>query len=127
MLGHFSTSLSRASLLRRRGFWVVCQEAKLFKPTSDRIIVKRLDKEETTAGGIVLAEQSRRKQNRGIVVAMGPGRYNEELGQRVPIDGINVGDEVVFGDYSGAETKMGADTILFLSEREILAVVAGDD
>lgn len=90
-------------------------------PLGDRIIAEVLEEEQTTASGIVLPDSAKEKPQRGKVLAVGPGRY--ENGNLVPLD-LAVGDEIVFSKYGGTEIKVGTDEYLILRESDILAKVA---
>ena len=90
------------------------------KPLGDRVIVEVLDEEETTVSGIVLPDTAREKPQRGKVVAVGPGRYED--GELVPLD-VQKGDEVVFSKYGGTEVTVSGDEYLILRESDILAKV----
>jgi chaperonin GroES len=90
------------------------------KPLGDRVIVEVLDEEEVTTSGIVLPDTAKEKPQRGRVLAVGPGRYED--GKLVPID-LSVDDEVVFSKYGGTEVKFGVDEYLILRESDILAKV----
>ncbi|MCG2769897.1 MAG: co-chaperone GroES [Anaerolineae bacterium] len=92
------------------------------KPLGDRVIVEPLEKEEMTAGGIILPETAKEKPQQGTIVAVGPGRRDEE-GKRIPMD-VKVGDRVLFAKYAGTEVKLEEDEkVLVLKESDILAVV----
>jgi chaperonin GroES len=91
------------------------------KPLGDRVIVEVLDEEETTISGIVLPDTAKEKPQRGNVLEVGPGRYEE--GKLVPLD-VTKGDEVIFSKYGGTEVKVGGEEYLILRESDILAKVA---
>jgi chaperonin GroES len=91
------------------------------KPLEDRIVVKALDAEETTASGLVIPDTAKEKPQEGEVIAVGPGRIDDN-GQRVPID-VSVGDKVIFSKYGGTEVKYSGEEYLILSARDVLAVV----
>ena len=93
------------------------------KPLGDRLIVKPLDEEETTASGIVLPDTAKEKPQRGRVLAVGPGARNDK-GEVIPMD-VAEGDEIIFSKYGGTEIKLGADEVLVLRESDVLAKVAG--
>jgi chaperonin GroES len=93
------------------------------KPLEDRIVVKPLDAEETTASGLVIPDTAKEKPQEGEVVAVGPGRFNEDGDGRVPMD-ISVGDKVIYSKYGGTEVKYSGDEFLILSARDVLAVVS---
>jgi chaperonin GroES len=91
------------------------------KPLGDRVIVEVLDEEETTISGIVLPDTAKEKPQRGNVLEVGPGRYED--GKLVPLD-VTKGDEVIFSKYGGTEVKVGGEEFLILRESDILAKVA---
>ena len=93
------------------------------KPLGDRLIVKPVEEEETTASGIVLPDTAREKPQEGLVEAVGNGRYNEQSGQRVALD-VQVGDRVIYAKYAGSEVKIDDTDYLILSEKDILAIVS---
>lgn len=90
-------------------------------PLDDRVVVRPNDAEETTAGGIVLPDAAKEKQQRGTVIAVGPGRMLDS-GQRSPV-GVKVGDEVLFGKYGGTEIELDGDEVKILRESDILAKI----
>ena len=92
------------------------------KPLEDRIVVKPLDAEQTTASGLVIPDTAKEKPQEGEVLAVGPGRWNEDGDQRVPLD-VKVGDKVIYSKYGGTEVKYGGEEYLILSARDVLAVV----
>ncbi|MCW2850888.1 MAG: groS [Nocardioides sp.] len=93
------------------------------KPLEDRIVVKPLDAEQTTASGLVIPDTAKEKPQEGEVVAVGPGRFNEDGDERIPMD-ISVGDKVIYSKYGGTEVKYGGDEFLILSGRDVLAIVS---
>jgi chaperonin GroES len=92
------------------------------KPLEDRIVVKSLEAEQTTASGLVIPDTAKEKPQEGEVLAVGPGRIDDK-GNRVPLD-ISVGDKVIYSKYGGTEVKHKGDEYLILSARDVLAVVA---
>lgn len=90
------------------------------KPLGDRVIVEGIEAEEVTASGIVLPDTAKEKPQRGRVLAVGDGRWED--GVRVPL-GVAVGDEVIYSKYGGTEVKVGDGEVLILSEHDILAKV----
>ncbi len=95
---------------------------KKLKPLGDRLIVEPIEKEEVTASGIILPETAKEKPQEGEVLAIGPGRRDEE-GKRIPMD-VKEGDRVLFAKYAGTEVKLEADRkVLVLRESDILAIV----
>ena len=91
------------------------------KPLEDRILVKSLEAETTTASGLVIPDTAKEKPQEGEVLAVGPGRIDDK-GNRVPVD-VQVGDRVIYSKYGGTEVKFGAEEFLVLSARDVLAVV----
>ena len=92
------------------------------KPLEDRIVVKSVEAEQTTASGLVIPDTAKEKPQEGEVLAVGPGRWNEDGDERIPLD-VKVGDRVLYSKYGGTEVKFGADEFLVLSARDVLAVV----
>jgi chaperonin GroES len=90
------------------------------KPLEDRILVKTLEAEQTTASGLVIPDTAKEKPQEGEVLAVGPGRFED--GQRLPLD-VQVGDKVIYSKYGGTEVKYDGQEYLILSARDILAVV----
>jgi chaperonin GroES len=92
------------------------------KPLEDRILVKSIDAEQTTASGLVIPDTAKEKPQEGEVLAVGPGRFED--GQRLPLD-IKVGDKVIYSKYGGTEVKYNGEEYLILSSRDVLAVLEG--
>ena len=91
------------------------------RPLHDRVIIKRLEEERKTASGIVIPDTAAEKPDQGEVLAVGPGKKNED-GKLVPVD-VKVGDKVLFGKYSGTTVRVEGDEILVMREEDIMAVV----
>ncbi len=91
------------------------------KPLEDRIVVKALEAEQTTASGLVIPDTAKEKPQEGEVLAIGPGRVDDN-GNRVPLD-VKVGDTVIYSKYGGTEVKYAGDELLILSARDVLAIV----
>ena len=91
------------------------------KPLEDRIVVKQVEAEQTTASGLVIPDTAKEKPQEGEVVAVGPGRIDDN-GNRVPLD-VKVGDKVIYSKYGGTEVKYAGDEYLILSARDVLAIV----
>ena len=91
------------------------------RPLQDRILVKRVEEETKTAGGLFIPETAKEKPQRGEIVAAGNGKKTEE-GKVLPLD-VKVGDKVLFGKYSGTEIKVDGEEFLIMREDDILAVV----
>jgi len=105
------------------GKWRSTEVSVNIKPLEDRIVVKPLDAEQTTASGLVIPDTAKEKPQEGEVVAVGPGRFNEDGDERIPMD-ISVGDKVIYSKYGGTEVKYGGDEFLILSARDVLAIVS---
>ena len=94
------------------------------KPLGDRLIVKPIEEEETTASGIVLPDTAKEKPQKGKVVAVGDGKWDEDGEKRIPLD-VAKGDEVLYSKYGGTEVQVDGDDLLVLRESDVLAKVAG--
>jgi chaperonin GroES len=92
------------------------------KPLGDRLIVKALEEEETTQSGILLPDTAKEKPQRGTVVAVGDGAWDEDGEKRIPLD-VAEGDEVLYSKYGGTEIKVDGDDLLVLRESDVLAKV----
>ncbi len=92
------------------------------KPLGDRLIVKALDEEQTTASGLVLPDTAKEKPQKGKVLAVGDGRYDDEGEKRIPLD-VSEGDEVLYSKYGGTEIKVDGEDLLVLRESDVLAKV----
>ncbi|MCF8570436.1 co-chaperone GroES [Gordonia sp. HY002] len=92
------------------------------KPLEDKILVQTVEAETTTASGLVIPDSAKEKPSEGKIVAVGPGRVNEQ-GNRVPVD-VAEGDVVIYSKYGGTEVKYAGEDYLILSARDILAVVS---
>src|SRR5690348_17452126 len=91
------------------------------KPLEDRLVVQANEAETTTASGIVIPDTAKEKPQEGTVIAVGPGRFDDN-GKRVPMD-VKEGDIVIYSKYGGTEVKYGVDEYLVLSARDVLAIV----
>ena len=94
------------------------------KPLGDRVIVKALEEEETTASGIVLPDTAKEKPQRGKVVAVGEGKWDEDGEKRIPLN-VAEGDEVLYSKYGGTEITIDGEDLLVLRESDVLAKVDG--
>ncbi len=94
------------------------------KPLGDRLIVEVLEEEETTASGIVLPDTAKEKPQKGKVIAVGEGRFDEDGEKRIPLD-VAEGDEVLYSKYGGTEIKVDGEDLLVLRESDVLAKVTG--
>ena len=92
------------------------------KPLEDRIVVKAVEAQQTTASGLVIPDTAQEKPQEGEVIAVGPGRFNEDGDERVPMD-ISVGDRVIYSKYGGTEIKYDDQEVLILGARDVLAVI----
>ncbi|EGE47711.1 10 kDa chaperonin [Acetobacter pomorum DM001] len=92
-----------------------------FRPLHDRVVVRRLEGEQKTAGGIIIPDTAQEKPMEGEVVAVGPGARNEQ-GQIVALD-VKAGDRVLFGKWSGTEVKIDGEELLIMKESDIMGVV----
>jgi len=92
------------------------------KPLGDRLIVRAIEEEETTASGIVLPDTAKEKPQKGKVIAAGDGKVNEDTGKRTPLD-VKEGDEVLYSKYGGTEIKIDGEDLLVLRESDVLAKV----
>ena len=97
--------------------------AKLkFRPLHDRVVVKRIEAEEKTKGGIIIPDTAKEKPQEGEVVAVGPGGRDEN-GKLITMD-VKAGDRVLFGKWSGTEVKLDGDALLIMKESDIMGVIA---
>ncbi|MQB40449.1 co-chaperone GroES [Rhizobium sp. ICMP 5592] len=93
-----------------------------FRPLHDRVVIRRLESEEKTRGGIIIPDTAKEKPQEGAVVAVGPG-LRDESGKLAPLD-VKAGDRVLFGKWSGTEIKIDGEDLLILKEADILGIVA---
>ena len=92
-----------------------------FRPLHDRVVVKRIEQEEKTRGGIIIPDTAKEKPQEGEVIAVGPGGRNEK-GEIVPLD-VKAGDRVLFGKWSGTEVKLNGEDLLIMKESDILGII----
>ena len=92
-----------------------------FRPLHDRVVVKRIEAEEKTTGGIIIPDTAKEKPSQGEVIAVGPGG-RDEAGKLIPID-LKVGDRVLFGKWSGTEVKIDGQELLIMKESDIMGVL----
>jgi chaperonin GroES len=92
-----------------------------FRPLHDRVVVKRLEGEEKTKGGIIIPDSAKEKPQEGKIVAVGPGA-RDESGKLVPLD-VKAGDRILFGKWSGTEVKIDGDDLLIMKESDVLGIV----
>ncbi len=94
-----------------------------FRPLHDRVVVRRVDAEEKTAGGIIIPDTAKEKPQQGEVLAVGSGK-RDETGTLVPLD-VKEGDQILFGKWSGTEVKVDGEDLLIMKEDDIMGVVEG--
>ena len=94
-----------------------------FRPLHDRVVVRRVDSEEKTAGGIIIPDTAKEKPMEGEVVAVGPGGRDDN-GKLTPLD-VKAGDRVLFGKWSGTEVKIDGNDLLIMKEADIMGVIDG--
>ena len=94
-----------------------------FRPLHDRVVVKRVEEDTKTAGGIIIPETAQEKPSQGEILAVGPGARNED-GKVQPLD-VKVGDRVIFGKWSGTEVKIDGQELLIMKESDIMGIVEG--
>src|SRR6202522_4105550 len=92
-----------------------------FRPLHDRVVVRRIDAEDKTAGGIIIPDTAKEKRSQGEIVAVGPGG-RDEAGHVIPID-LKVGDRVLFGKWSGTEVQLDGQELLIMKESDIMGVL----
>jgi chaperonin GroES len=93
------------------------------RPLHDRVVIRRVNAEEKTTGGIIIPDTAQEKPMEGKVVAVGPGTRNEQ-GQLVPLD-VKEGDQILFGKWSGTEVKLDAEELLIMKESDIMGIIEG--
>jgi chaperonin GroES len=98
------------------------ENSMAFRPLHDRVVVKRLEGEDKTKGGIIIPDSAKEKPQEGTIVAVGPGA-RDESGKLVPLD-VTAGDRVLFGKWSGSEVKVDGEDLLIMKESDVLGVVA---
>ncbi len=94
-----------------------------FRPLHDRVVVRRIDAEEKTAGGIIIPDTAKEKPQQGEVLAVGPGK-RDETGKLIALD-VKAGDQILFGKWSGTEVKIDGEDLLIMKEDDIMGVVEG--
>jgi chaperonin GroES len=110
-----------ANSIPQEGMPVTTATKVAIKPLEDRILVQANEAETTTASGIVIPDTAKEKPQEGTVLAVGPGRFDDN-GKRIPVD-VQVGDTVIYSKYGGTEVKWGGEEYLVLSARDVLAVI----
>jgi chaperonin GroES len=94
-----------------------------FRPLHDRVVVRRLEQEEKTAGGIIIPDTAKEKPQEGEVIAVGPGARDEQ-GKLQPLD-LKAGDRVLFGKWSGTEVKLDGEELMIMKESDVMGVIEG--
>ena len=94
-----------------------------FRPLHDRVVVKRIDAEEKTAGGIIIPDTAKEKPSEGVIVSVGPGA-RDDAGKTVALD-VKAGDRVLFGKWSGTEVKVDGEDLLIMKESDIMGIIEG--
>ena len=94
-----------------------------FRPLQDRVLIRRIEQEEKTAGGIIIPDTAKEKPMEGEVVAVGPGA-RDEAGKLVPLD-VRAGDRILFGKWSGTEVKIDGTEYLIMKESDVMGIVEG--
>jgi chaperonin GroES len=92
-----------------------------FRPLGDRVVVRRVEEEAKTKGGIIIPDNAKEKPQEGEVIAAGPGAYDDD-GKRIPMD-VKPGDRILFGKWSGSEVKIDGEELLIMKESDILGVL----
>jgi chaperonin GroES len=92
-----------------------------FRPLHDRVLVRRIEEEEKTVGGIIIPDTAKEKPMQGKVLAVGPGARDEK-GELVPLD-VKVGDRILFGKYSGSEVKIDGEELIIMKESDIMGIL----
>jgi len=92
-----------------------------FRPLHDRILVRRIEAEEKTAGGIIIPDTAKEKPQEGEVIAVGPGA-RDESGKLTPLD-VKIGDRILFGKWSGTEIKLNGEDLLIMKESDVMGVI----
>ena len=94
-----------------------------FRPLHDRVVVRRIEQQEKTAGGIIIPDTAKEKPMEGEVIAVGPGGRDEN-GKLIPID-LKAGDRILFGKWSGTEVKIDGEELLIMKESDVMGVIEG--
>ena len=116
---NYSSNITAAE--RARPLRVIMAKLK-FRPLHDRVVVKRIEAEEKSKGGIIIPDTAKEKPQEGEVVAVGPGGRDEN-GKLIPIE-LKSGDRVLFGKWSGTEVKLDGDELLIMKESDVMGVIA---
>ena len=106
---------------RRGRQWLHQERTMKFRPLHDRVVLRRLNAEEKTAGGIIIPDTAKEKPQEGEVIAVGPGARNEQ-GQIMPLE-VKAGDRILFGKWSGTEVKIDGEELLIMKESDIMGII----
>jgi chaperonin GroES len=114
-----------ANVLASAPLWAISKEETFmkFRPLHDRVVVRRIEGEEKTKGGIIIPDTAKEKPQEGEVIAVGPGA-RDESGKLVPLD-LKAGDRILFGKWSGTEVKIDGEELLIMKESDVMGVVEG--
>ncbi|HSM53038.1 co-chaperone GroES [Altererythrobacter litoralis] len=93
-----------------------------FRPLHDRVLVRRIEAEEKTAGGIIIPDSAKEKPSEGEVIAVGEGNRDDD-GERIPLD-VKAGDRILFGKWSGTEVKIDGEELLIMKESDIMGIIS---
>jgi len=113
----------RLPLQQENLFWNSEVEAMKFRPLHDRVVVRRIEDDTKTAGGIIIPDTVKEKPMQGEIIAVGPGA-RDEAGKLVPLD-VKKGDKVLFGKWSGTEVKIDGQELLIMKESDVLGIIEG--
>ena len=94
-----------------------------FRPLHDRVVVRRIESEGKTAGGIIIPDTAKEKPQEGEIIAVGPGG-RDEAGKLIPLD-VKVGDRILFGKWSGTEVKIDGEDLLIMKESDVMGIIEG--
>ena len=94
-----------------------------FRPLHDRVVVRRVESEQKTAGGIIIPDTAKEKPQEGEIIAVGPGA-RDESGKLVPLD-VKAGDHILFGKWSGTEVKIDGEDLLIMKESDVMGIIEG--
>ena len=103
--------------------WTTGSETMKFRPLHDRVVIRRIEGEEKTKGGIIIPDNAKEKPQEGEVIVVGPGA-RDESGKLVPLD-VKAGDRVLFGKYSGSDTKVDGAEYIIMREDDVLGILDG--
>ena len=104
-----------------RNQFVLEENDMTFRPLHDRILVRRIEAEQKTAGGIIIPDTAKEKPSEGEVIAVGPGVRDED-GKHIPLD-VKVGDRILFGKWSGTEIKLNGEDLLIMKESDVMGII----